>query len=58
MEISRLICSIMIHIILYVWKSITWKVLWIFLVWHYYIEIVNTADKFSSIKNSSTFLIA
>ena len=44
MEISRLICSIMIHIILY--------------AWHYYIEIVNTADKFSSIKNSSTFLIA
>ena len=28
------------------------------LVWHYYIEILNTADKFSSIKNSSTFLIA
>ena len=35
--------------------SITWKFPWIFLVWHYHIEIVNTADKFSSLKNSSTF---
>ena len=36
-------------------NGITWKLPWIFLVRHYYIEIVNTADKFSSLKNSSTF---
>ena len=36
-------------------NGITWKLPWIFLVRHYYIEIVNTADKFSSLINSSTF---